>query len=284
MVDAGWTDSENDLIVADYFAMLSADLVGRPYVKAEHRRRLQPLLNKRSEGSVEFKHQNISAVLLGLGQPWIEGYKPASRFQGSLVEAVLRWLEARPDWLLPGWKTSERSGVHRPGFAEDAPTLWIGPAPTFSNQPPPIDPAMVALIARKYDVAERDARNRELGQAGEELILMHEQRTLRAIGRRDLADRVTWVSRIDGDGAGYDIASFEPEGAARLIEVKTTNGWERTPFHITRNELAAADQHCDNWRLLRVWNFAHEPSAFEIRPPLDAHVNLTPTSFLAALR
>ena len=26
-----WTDEENDLIVADYFAMLAADLTGRPY-------------------------------------------------------------------------------------------------------------------------------------------------------------------------------------------------------------------------------------------------------------
>jgi hypothetical protein len=41
MADADWTDAENDLIVADYFAMLGADLAGRPYVKAEHRRRLQ---------------------------------------------------------------------------------------------------------------------------------------------------------------------------------------------------------------------------------------------------
>ncbi len=30
-----------------------------------------------------------------------------------------------------------------------------------------------------------------------------------------------------------------------LIEVKTTNGWERTPFHISRNELAVADENRD---------------------------------------
>jgi hypothetical protein len=46
------------------------------------------------------------------------------------------------------------------------------------------------------------------------------------------------MSEEDGDGAGYDIASFAPDGRPRLIEVKTTNGWERTPFHISRNELA----------------------------------------------
>jgi hypothetical protein len=249
MAEADWSDEENDLIVADYFAMLLADISGSDYVKAEHRRRLQRLLSRRSEGSIEFKHQNISAVLLGLGQPWIEGYKPASRFQGSLVAAVLRCIEDRPGWLSPAHRPRRQAEAYQRGFAEDAPTLWIGPPPTFSNQPPPVDPAMMALIARKYDVAERDARNRELGQAGEELIFAHEQRSLRASGRRDLADKVRWVSREDGDG-----------------------------------ELAAAETHRDHWRLLRVWNFAREPSAFEIRPPLDAHVSLTPTSFLAALR
>ncbi|MCE8472430.1 hypothetical protein LZ189_25910, partial [Rhodovulum sulfidophilum] len=57
------TDEENDLIVADYFAMLADDISGRRYSKAKHRRVLLPLLNDRSEGAVEFKHQNISAVL-----------------------------------------------------------------------------------------------------------------------------------------------------------------------------------------------------------------------------
>lgn len=91
---------------------------------------------------------------------------------------------------------------------------WIGPAPTFANEPPPIDPAM---IARKYDVAERDARNRALGLAGEELLFHHERSVLHGSGRLDLADKVRWVSRDDDDGAGYDIASFEPDGRDRLI-------------------------------------------------------------------
>lgn len=42
---------------------------------------------------MEFKHQNISAVLKGLGEAWITGYKPAFNFQSSLEEAVLRWLD-----------------------------------------------------------------------------------------------------------------------------------------------------------------------------------------------
>lgn len=35
-----WTDEQNDAIVADYFAMLAADIVGRTYSKAEHNRLL----------------------------------------------------------------------------------------------------------------------------------------------------------------------------------------------------------------------------------------------------
>jgi len=47
--------------------MLADDLAGRPYIKAEHWRALLPLLNSRSKGLIEFKPQNISAVLKGSG-------------------------------------------------------------------------------------------------------------------------------------------------------------------------------------------------------------------------
>ncbi|MGQ2903558.1 MAG: DUF3883 domain-containing protein [Neoaquamicrobium sediminum] len=119
-------------------------------------------------------------------------------------------------------------------------TLWIGPPPTHSNAAPPNELEQMTAIARKYDVAERDARNRALGRAGEQRILAHERASLVAAGRTDLAGRIRWVSQTDGDGAGYDILSFDPDGSDRLIEVKTTEGWERAPFHITRNEMAVA--------------------------------------------
>ncbi len=64
-----WTEPENDLIIADYFAMLKDDLAGQPYNKAEHNRQLASRI-ARGRGSIEFKHQNISAVLKGLGEPW----------------------------------------------------------------------------------------------------------------------------------------------------------------------------------------------------------------------
>lgn len=276
MSGADWSDEENELIVADYFAMLADDIAGRPYNKAQHRRSLLPRLDGRSEGSIEFKHQNISAVLKGLGEAWIPGYKPAFNFQMSLVDAVVRWLARNPAWVR---RLPDRHPAA--GLREGAP-IWVGPPPTLSNQPPPDELEQMLHIARKFDVAGRDERNRALGRAGEERVLAHEKATLGASGRDDLARKVRWVSEEDGDGAGYDIASYTPEGRARLIEVKTTNGWDRTPFHITRNELAVAEERRSEWCLFRLWNFAREPKGFELYPPLDRHVSLTATNFLAS--
>ena len=221
MSNGPWTDEENDLIVADYFAMLAEDMAGRPYNKAQHRRSLMPLLRSRTEGSIEFKNQNISAVLKGLGEDWIPGYKPAFNFQMTLVDAVARWIALNPAWLgrMPGTRPAT-------GLSEET-QIWTGPAPTLSNQPPPQELEQMLYVAKKFDVAGRDERNRALGRAGEERVVAHERSALKLADREDLARKVRWVSEEDGDGAGYDIASFTPDGRERLIEVKTTNGSER---------------------------------------------------------
>ncbi|WP_102227149.1 DUF3883 domain-containing protein [Acidimangrovimonas sediminis] len=271
-----WTDLQNDAIVADYFAMLGNELAGRPYNKAAHNRALQEATG-RTKGSIEFKHQNISAVLVGLGETWIQGYKPAFNFQTSLIDAVARWLQNHRGWL------ARVPPSPPPGLAEPRP-IWIGVAPTMRNAPPPKELEQMQAVARRFDVAARDERNRALGQAGEAHVYHHERSILMGAGREDLAKRIEWVSRDRGDGAGFDIASFAPDGARRLIEVKTTNGWDRTPFHISRNELAVADERRESWILFRLYNFSREPRAFELRPPLDAHVSLTPTTFQAGFR
>ena len=63
-----WTDQELDLIVADYFLMLNDEAAGVPFNKAQHNRLLRNNIS-RSRGAVEFKHQNISAVLEKLCLP-----------------------------------------------------------------------------------------------------------------------------------------------------------------------------------------------------------------------
>ena len=277
-----WTDEENDAIVLVYFRMLADQLAGNEYNKAARNRDLDALIG-RGTGSIGYKHNNISAVLEMLGAPWLKGYKPAQHFQHSLIDAVKRWLDRDSDWL------NRHSSFFAPApqpfnVAADNTSLFVGPPPTQRNSPLSKHDEMQRKMARAFDFAGRDQRNQDLGKAGEALVFAHEQKTLRSEHRPDLAERVKWVSRDEGDGAGYDIASFWHDGRPRLIEVKTTNGWERTPFHITRNEYAVSEARAGEWCLFRLWDFTREPKAFELYPPLRAHVSLCPTSYEAHFR
>ena len=276
MSSGSWSDEENDLIVADYFAMLAEDFAGQRPNKTEHRRALMPRLRNRTEAAIEFKHRNVSAVLMGLGEVWLPGYRPAVNVQAALEDAVERWLASNPAWL--------RRAPDENRAEPKAPPLRVGRPPTPDNRPPPRQLERMLGIAARFDAAGRDERNRALGRAGESLVFDRERAVLAGAGRGDLAREVRWVSVEDGDGAGYDIASFRPDGRPRLIEVKTTNGWERTPFHISRNELAVSEERRGEWRLFRLWNFSREPRAFELLPPLEAYVSLMPTAFQASFR
>ena len=51
-----------------------------------------PALDRRTKGSIERKHQNISAVLHEVGCPFIGGYKPLGNYQALLKEVVVRVL------------------------------------------------------------------------------------------------------------------------------------------------------------------------------------------------
>ncbi len=92
-----WSKQEVEATVADYFDMLRCELRGTEYSKAIHRRTLQGQLDDRSEGAIEMKHQNISAVLNQLGLCWIRGYKPKGNYQLLLRESIEAYLASHPE-------------------------------------------------------------------------------------------------------------------------------------------------------------------------------------------
>jgi hypothetical protein len=263
-----WSDEELDLIVADYFAMLAAEQAGTPYVKSRHSARLRARIG-RSHGSVEFKHMNISAVLEEIGQPTIGGYKPMPNYQKSILDALERRLVGQPAlWPVAGGRLAE-------------PVMpFLEPAPELRE--PNVRPKELERLVRKFDAGERDFRNRQLGRAGEEAVFLFERHRLQSEDRADLARKVRWVAQEDGDGAGYDILSFDQMGRERFVEVKTTCGSRTTPFYLTRNEHALAEERVDAFRLMRVYSFAREPRMFELAPPLAESVRLSPHTFQAS--
>ncbi len=266
-----WRDDELDAIVADYFVMLAADLAGQPYVKSRHSSALMAQIG-RTHRSVEFKHQNISAALDELGMPWIPGYIPKRNYQIAIIGAIDRYLTTHPATLdaVPSGPST------RPSSAE----VFVDPPP-LSGAESPIPIALERLV-RKFDPVERDRRNRALGNAGEGFVVDVERRRLTEADRPELAHRVRWVAAEDGDGAGYDVLSYNQEGQELFIEVKTTNGSARTPFYLSRNEFDLAKQRPAEWRIYRVHRFARDPRIFTIAPPLEHAVLLVPETWRAA--
>src|SRR3990172_9157887 len=92
-----WSREEVEATVASYLAMLGAELEGRPYSKTEHRSHLSKLLNNRSAGAIERKHQNIGAVLLEFGLPYVDGYKPLRNYQQLLYDTIADRLKHTPE-------------------------------------------------------------------------------------------------------------------------------------------------------------------------------------------
>jgi hypothetical protein len=265
-----WQDDELDAIVADYFDMLAADLAGQPYVKLKHSEALMARIG-RTHRSVEFKHQNISAVLDELGMPWTPGYKPKRNYQNAIFDAIDRYLTIHPAVLVAS--PSPPQPLLSTGIFVEAPPL------SSDNKPVP---ERLRRLVQKFDPVQRDHRNRSLGRAGEEFVIDVEKRQLTDAGVPDLAKKVRWVAAEDGDGAGYDVLSFNRRGDERLIEVKTTNGSARTPFFLTRNECALANERPTDWRIYRVHRFAKEPRIFTIKPPLENAVRLTAATWRAS--
>lgn len=123
----------------------------------------------------------------------------------------------------------------------------------------------------------------EQEHAESDLVYQPEISFLRACGREDLSRKVEWTSREVGDGAGYDIRSFEPDGSDRFLEVKTTVGGARTPFFLSENERAFAEDNPKALKIFRLHDFYTKPAAFELAPPLTDHVSLSPTAYRANL-
>ena len=228
-----WSRIEVEAIVADYLKMLTMELTGQHYSKTAHRQNLMQMLPGRTESSIEFKHANISAAMIDLGFPYINGYKYRSNYQALLATVAAEQIQG-----LPILDNAALAAVEQPAV-----TPTVTNFAKVKSDPPqrqyrvsePINPLFFKAVRRDY--LEREAQNRSLGLAGEEFIVQFEHWRLNALGEHKLADKVDHVSQSKGDGLGYDVLSFDADGKERFIEVKTTTFGQATPFFVSRGEL-----------------------------------------------
>ena len=276
-----WSAAEVEAAVADYFAMLDLELRGQGYNKSDHRRRLSTLLDHRSEGAIERKHQNISAILIELGFVYLSGYKPLRNYQQRLFDAVEGRLA----------RSANIAALLRAHVARPALVPTVDDILTALEEPPAQDPdrgRYQRVVARErpsartnVDYLAMEASNRSLGTAGEEFVVRFEVARLTQVGEDRLAAKVERVSETRGDSLGFDVLSFDVSGRERLIEVKTTAYGSSTPFFVTRNEVDVSRDRGDLFHLYRAFNFRKQPRLFYKQGPIDQAFGLEPSQFLA---
>ena len=263
--------------------MLALELRGESFNKAGHNRNLLRILKGRTHGSIERKHQNISAVLIELGYPYIDGYKPLRNYQELLKDVV------------------EERLLSVPKLDNEIASLVVRPPPTVS---PPVDilslcvptpvpdrekrtriyespVASAPRIRRNY--LQMEARNSALGLAGEELVVRYEQERLSRAGHDRLAGKIIHVAAVESDASGFDVLSYETNGSERLIEVKTTLFGALTPFFASRNEVDVSDRRNKNYQLYRVFKFSKQPRFFMLPGSLRRTCKLDPVTFSARI-
>ena len=102
---------------------------------------------------------------------------------------------------------------------------------------------------------DNNAEKRRIGDLGEQFALKFERKRLENIGKEKLASRIKHIASEKGDGAGFDIESYNEDGTTRFIEVKTTKGSLGQSIYITRNELEKSKMEKDNFFLYRIYDY-----------------------------
>lgn len=271
-----WTATEIEATVAAYLEMLGLEVRGERFRKTDVVRRLQSLIPARSSRAIEAKFQNISAIRDEAGLLWIDGYKPLPHYQHALKVAVLSATGTghRIGETLEAYESADLV-ASRPRRQATDDVLVPVPGTDGAGR----RRTSVLLTGGQFS-ALRDFQKRQLGTAGEEWVVDLERESLKRSGRPDLADSVVWTARDVGDGAGYDVASFRPDGRERLIEVKTTNLGPRTPFYITRWEIDVSRERADVYSLYRVHGFARDPRIYVLNGSVEERARLDPEIFL----
>ncbi len=272
-----WDQIEVEATVADYLHMLLLELSGQTYNKTAHRRGLLAKLDNRTDGAIEFKHQNISAILISLGYPYITGYKPRGNYQQLLREVVEDRLAK--DQLLDNAALAASSAPATTPLFEDFSKLIVD-APKLVRAAKESSPDYRLPVPQKRDYLEREAKNAALGYAGEKFVLNFEHFRLHNLGHKTLADKVEHVAKTKGDGLGYDILSFDPSGREKFIEVKTTAFGKETPFFVSRGEVRFAQEHTEKFHLYRLFEFRKNPKMFELQGPVERHCLMNPVSYI----
>ncbi|MEJ2815599.1 DUF3883 domain-containing protein [Caulobacter sp. CCG-8] len=263
--ETDWSLKEVEAVVTRFFRMFVQQ--GAPdYNRSGQLKIAASEIPWRNDSAISRKISNINAILAEMELPLLRGFGQLPNSQTLLRAVVYDWITVNED------------------------VFGAAPVPTplhdaSRETPPPKSKTMEAVRSARgpvrIDFAASDERNRLLGNAGEAWALAQIKQQLIDAGRPDLAARTIWMSRVVGDGLGYDISSFTTEGLPIQVEVKTTNGGLAAPFFVSANEVQASADARDAYVLMRIYSFASEPRYYRLVGPLETTCQLRPATYRA---
>ncbi len=135
-------------------------------------------------------------------------------------------------------------------------------------------------LKKKIDHVASNKAKAFTGSKGEAIVLQEERKRLNALGRGDLAKRVKRIS-VDDDSIGYDILSYEENGAERYIEVKASAQLSQgLRFYMSANEMAKSIS-LPNYFVYFVDDInTSSPRVTPISCPLEGKLRITTDTYL----
>jgi len=262
-------------IVSDYLEMLRAELRGEMFSKADHRHRLATELGLGDADMIDLAFQQVSSVLLEMGMPVVDGFRPLNGWPVALASAVQGHLETKPETIDELWIASDASKVAVPVELDDSRmVLMPTPLPGEHDAAAPRAERWSPPVALDVDFRAREARDEALAIAGQRFVLAYERARLRETGFKTLVGKIEWVAQDRGDALGFHVRSFDEQGQPRSIIVKTTNFGARLPFALTGAELALGGELGAACCIYRVFAFSRQPRLFALPGPFDGRLSL----------
>lgn len=115
--------------------------------------------------------------------------------------------------------------------------------------------------SRKVNWSQVQDSNKKTGEIGEELVMQWEKKKLENSKHyKHLANNIVHESKVNGDGAGYDIKSYDADtGQEMYLEVKTTTQSFNTALYMTKNERDFMENNKDKFFVYRLFNLVYDP-------------------------
>lgn len=137
---------------------------------------------------------------------------------------------------------------------------------------------------RKIDFDEINTKNKNIGDAGEKLVIKYLYESLVEKGQKELADSIFHTAKYEGDGAGYDIKAKDEQGNDIFIEVKTSIGGINSEFFISSNEIEFSKLKNDKYYLFRIYEYDvinNTGKFYIVNGDLENQLHLKPISYKA---